>query len=87
MAYKAPNVARAGYRWTRLRRAVLDAYGWQCAIRRPGCTGQATTVDHILPMSRGGAPLDPANLQAACRHCNTSKGAEITQGGRLQRRW
>lgn len=33
------------------------------------------TVDELVPISKGGDPLDPANCRAACRCCNTSRGA------------
>jgi len=35
------------------------------------------TVDHIVPISRGGSRLDRANLRAACWSCNSSKGARL----------
>lgn len=31
------------------------------------------TLDHAVPESRGGAPVDPCNLLTACRPCNASK--------------
>ncbi|WP_077597861.1 HNH endonuclease [Olsenella urininfantis] len=31
-------------------------------------------LDHIVPLSRGGAPYDYANVQAAHRICNERKG-------------
>lgn len=61
--------------WRRLRKAILERDGYLCQLRLPGCTVTATTVDHIIPRARGGAPLDPTNLQAACRRCNAGKGA------------
>ena len=33
----------------------------------------ACTVDEIIPRSRGGSAIDPANLQLLHRHCNTSR--------------
>lgn len=33
------------------------------------------TVDEVIPISKGGDPLDPTNCRAACRCCNTSRGA------------
>lgn len=44
-------------------------YGNQCAY----CGGSADTIDHVIPVSRGGSNL-PANLRPACWTCNTSKG-------------
>lgn len=32
-------------------------------------------VDHVKPISLGGAPWDPRNCQTLCRDCNLSKGA------------
>lgn len=37
------------------------------------CGGEATTVDHIVPLSRGG-DSGASNLTAACRPCNSAKG-------------
>ena len=37
------------------------------------CGGHATTVDHIIPSSKGGSDL-PYNLIASCSECNTKRG-------------
>ena len=34
------------------------------------------TMDHIIPLSRGGEHL-PSNIQTLCRRCNTSKGVQV----------
>ena len=36
------------------------------------------TADHIIPVSKGGSPTDPANLQAAHLICNQIKGSKMT---------
>lgn len=36
------------------------------------------TVDHIIPIAKGGHPSDPANLQAAHLICNQVKGTKTT---------
>lgn len=36
------------------------------------------TADHIIPVSKGGSPTDPANLQAAHLICNQIKGSKLT---------
>lgn len=59
--------------WKRTRLAVLERDGYRCRLNLQGCTSRATTVDHVVPLIRGGRPFDPSNLIAACRHCNTSK--------------
>jgi 5-methylcytosine-specific restriction endonuclease McrA len=51
------------------RRGVLRRDGHRCVY----CGSAATTVDHVMPRSRGG--LDTwANLVACCVRCNNSKG-------------
>lgn len=37
-----------------------------------GATGVAV-LDHIIPVSRGGDPSCPSNLQLLCRHCDFVK--------------
>jgi 5-methylcytosine-specific restriction endonuclease McrA len=44
-----------------------------CQLRLPGCTGVSTTLDHIVPLSRGGTN-QPSNVRGACAHCNYSRG-------------
>jgi 5-methylcytosine-specific restriction endonuclease McrA len=55
--------------WRKVRVAVLQRDGNCCVY----CGREATTVDHIQPVSRGGTD-DEANLVAACGMCNVSKG-------------
>lgn len=57
--------------WSRVRRAVLERDGRIC--RYCGAP-DASDADHVLARSRGGTN-HPSNLVAACRTCNTSKGA------------
>ena len=33
----------------------------------------AHDVDHIVPLSKGGAPFDLGNLQPLCRECHNNK--------------
>ena len=49
--------------WRELRRAVIRTHPG-CATA--GCVGKSSHVDHIVSRRRGGASLDPANLQALC---------------------
>jgi len=51
------------------RRGVLRRDGHRCAY----CAGPATTVDHVLPRSRGGRDAWE-NLVACCVRCNGTKG-------------
>lgn len=59
--------------WRKLRPLILDRDGHRCQIAGPGCTLQATVVDHIVPLLAGGAFFDEDNLRAACVHCNSHR--------------
>ncbi len=65
--------------WRAVRATVLTEEPF-CAV--VGCRRAPTTVDHIVALSRGGARLDRANLQAMCGHHNFSKGARPHLGAR-----
>lgn len=56
-------------RWARVRREALDRDGWRCRT----CGAYANEVDHIVPLARGGAPYDLANLQSLCRTHHAAK--------------
>ena len=48
------------------------------------------TLDHLIPLSRGGDLLDPANARAAHRKCNSARGnrtAPPRPQQRSSRRW
>ncbi len=45
-----------------------------------GCISTATEVDHITPISEGGAAYDMRNLQSLCKSCHARKtGREVKQ--------
>ncbi|WP_163902246.1 HNH endonuclease [Mycolicibacterium pulveris] len=44
-----------------------------CQLRLPGCTGRASTWDHIVAVSKGGGH-GRGNVRPACAHCNSSRG-------------
>lgn len=46
----------------------IEVYGGRCYY----CRMDADTIDHRIPLSRGGSHL-PANLVPACRSCNSRK--------------
>lgn len=58
----------AGPGWTRA--GVLKRDSHRCAY----CDRSATTIDHVLPRSRGGANAWD-NTVASCYRCNQRKGA------------
>lgn len=80
-ATNRPSTSSRGYdrRWQALRLMVLRR---EPLCRR--CSKPAQDVDHIRPMSQGGARLDPSNLQPMCRACHRAKHTEENQNGRIQ---
>lgn len=50
---------------------ILRRDGHTCQIRRPGCTGTATEVDH----KNAGDDHRDANLQASCAWCHARKSS------------
>lgn len=68
--YRPPTVSRKG---------VLRRDAQRCGY----CNRHATTVDHILPKSRGG-PNTWSNLISACRPCNDRKGARTPQEAHMR---
>ena len=60
--------------WRRLRLKILDRDNWICYLCNKVLIGSDATVDHIVAKSI--APdrrLDPTNLAACCRTCNSRK--------------
>lgn len=64
-------------RWRRFRALLMAKWQrWgrdQCEIRGPKCTGTMTQIDHIVPLSKGGAKYDQGNCRPACEPCNTGR--------------
>lgn len=86
LAAHGARCPRCTAEWERQRRPSPDArYGprrkvrhraaarGSCQLRLPGCTGRATTADHPIAVSRGGAR--DQLLVPACASCNRRKGA------------
>lgn len=68
----------------RALRARLAAMGLPCAIcgmpidySLPAGDPLSFEVDEIVPVSLGGDPLDPLNVQPAHRACNQAKGNNL----------
>lgn len=46
------------------------------------------TLEHVVPVSKGGSLLDPANARSAHRRCNSRKGTRTgPQPLKTSRRW
>jgi 5-methylcytosine-specific restriction endonuclease McrA len=74
------------------RVTVLALAEGQCQMTH-GCQRRATTVDHVIPLAKGGTH-ELANLRAACRTCNSRGGMAIVNErrylarlGRRSRTW
>ena len=69
---------RNAQRWRAARLRALERDNWRCQL----CSKQLglAEVDHIKPVSQGGAEFDPANLQTLCRRCHIAKSAAERPG-------
>jgi 5-methylcytosine-specific restriction endonuclease McrA len=56
-------------RWRKRRALILKMHDYCCVY----CGDDANTVDHVIPITKGGTD-DPLNLVAACARCNYSFG-------------
>ena len=86
------------YSWQTVRLQILERDRHLCQVRGPKCKGTANQVDHIVPLSEGGARLDHDNLRASCSTCNAgrqnTRNAELAKaleyrpgGGTSSREW
>ena len=72
MAYSSQR-AKNSSQWKKVRKRIIARDQGICAY-----CGQenSTTVDHVLPVARGGDDSE-SNLVCACVSCNTSKGKKM----------
>jgi 5-methylcytosine-specific restriction endonuclease McrA len=66
--------------YKKIRLIVLARDGYVCYY----CGQDANTVDHIVSIKNGGDPVNPENLIACCKRCNSAKGSR-SQGVFLAR--
>jgi len=67
-----PSARKRGYNYQheQLRKMVLNMKPI-CEV--PGCMERSTDLDHIIPISKGGARWALTNLQALCHMHHSSK--------------
>ena len=73
---KQPTTSRGyGYEWQKLRTLILGRDAWTCYICNKKLKGADATVDHVVPLATDNsrASMDPSNLRACCRSCNSRK--------------
>jgi len=68
--------------WEEVRRKVLERDNYTCVI----CGKPAEEVDHIVPVSLGGALFDMDNLQSLCKECHKKKTKEDRKKLKLSRK-
>lgn len=75
-----PRRPEYGGAWPRIRKAILERDNWVCQICHqpidptiPWPKQLSATVDHIIPVTKGGAWWDESNLRAAHNKCNLSR--------------
>lgn len=66
------------------RRRLLNQWRAQARSCTYGCGRLASTVDHVVPLIRGGTNFE-GNLVPACRACNASKCARLLTEWRYAR--
>ncbi|UOA08338.1 HNH endonuclease [Methylobacter sp. S3L5C] len=71
--YKERNRFYQRATWKQLRRAQLDSSPRCCKCKLLGKLVAASVVDHITPISIGGAALDRENVQSLCTPCHSAK--------------
>lgn len=61
--------------WQRLRLLQLASFPL-CAF----CGNEGEQIDHVVPITKGGAAFDQRNLQTLCASCHSSKTARDKRG-------
>ena len=77
MRSETTNV-RSLSKWKKVRRASIERDGYRC--RACGKAAGRFEVDHIIPLSEGGAAYELDNLQSLCRPCHFDK-TTLDRGG------
>lgn len=84
---------RTGRPWRRAREHVkrTQRICWLCGaaidLDLPASDPMSFTVDHVQPLSLGGAEVDVRNLRAAHRDCNTKRGNGLGKRLPASRSW
>ena len=79
MAHQSVRKANSA-QWKKIRERILRRDLWECYW----CGADANTVDHLVPVAKGGLDVDE-NLVAACKKCNYSKQDKLPDEFQLQR--
>lgn len=77
LAYQGFRVVKHGVSGRRRKEAVRrlsKQYRWKCSYCGRDLYPQTATVDHVVPLSKGGTN-DYENLRLSCARCNRDKGS------------
>lgn len=58
------------------RLSIIERDKWTCYLCGQICTTTTVSLDHVVPLFRGGSHTAD-NLRVACRSCNSRKGAKL----------
>lgn len=84
MAFEAPPMATAAKKDTRathsrrIRRRLLKSKGRHCHWCQAPITLNTSTIEHVVPLARGGLDNDN-NRVLACEPCNTKRGHDMPE--------
>lgn len=62
--------------WQRVRMVIWERDGGVCMKCNTKLSKKNFHVDHIVPVSKGGAEWDLNNLELSCPQCNLRKGSK-----------
>mgnify|MGYP003144591957 CR=1 FL=1 len=62
--------------WRKLRLMILNKQPVCKMCEDKGKVTSSTVVDHIIPINKGGAKLNPDNLQGLCFRCHSIKSSK-----------
>ena len=60
-------------RWRALRNYYIQANPLCEKCKRDGIITGSQMVDHVVPITMGGSPVDQKNLQSLCNSCHAKK--------------
>lgn len=82
---ESPAARGYGREWRKFRLLYLSEHPIcvLCADLKPPRLTPATVVDHITPMSKGGAKFDPDNLRAVCKPCHDGPCQKFNRTGQM----
>ncbi|WP_445638730.1 HNH endonuclease [Nostoc sp. DSM 114161] len=64
------------------KKLLIERYGYQCFWCNCDLTPQTLTIDHFIPLSKGGSNK-LINLRPACRPCNQGRGNSLPEAIRV----